>query len=992
MSIQLHIRLRTTLAAATLLCLLLFAAGARGQRFPFHNLSVDDGLVQSQATCLAQDKTGYLWIGTLGGLSRYDGRNFTNFTVKNGLQSNGVLALNAASDGTIWIGGITGISQYNGKTFRHYPRPQHASRATINTQQIQVIGDTTWWRVQGEVYYIANGKIKYWVVPGEPGYITAMLAEGSGLWAAKNGAIYHYTGGKWDTLRFMMPIDAPTDAAPPAVYRIWLGKDRQVMAATGTGLYQWDGQLMVPVYINHEPLPLITGAATDKAGALWLTSNNGMIRLAGNNAQYFNKQNGLSDNTFNDVLSDAEGNIWMASDGHGIYRYSGTQFTSLDETMGLPSAQVMAFAAYTQDSLILGTYDGGLFVFYDGNVHPMPFPAAQAPSINSLCFTAKGKLWIGTRGRGLWSYEKDLFRQYEAPYRGFPSNFINCVKEDQEGRLWIGFADGAMVFENDSFKTVIAKNVPVFSFLSIGADSTLIATESGLMLHHAGNTVPFVTGTVLDSSLVQCFTLQGKALWAGSNENGVIRYQMDTHTARVFNKNDGLKSDFIYNIVADNAGNIWVGTGFGIHRIEAGNGHDGKVTFYGKAQGITGMESNINAVLKQPDGSIWFGTTNGAVHYQPSTSVVSAAPTSIVMQAVKLPGEATIEAKYYDSSDNWYGVPYHLQLPFRKNNIAFTYQAITLNGAQQVQYRYLMEGLDAPWSDWSATNSVSYSALPPGKYTFRVQCKGADGASSPDLVYDFEIITPIQKTTWFRFAVLAACILLGIMLQYVVTSRKQRRETLLAKLRAEEQGKIRQRTAEDFHDEIGNRLTRINVLTNVLKNKVTLTPDTERILGQIEENVAQLYGGTRDILWSLKPSNDNLYEILHRIRDFGGELMQDTEVNFTFTGTDEKWKKHRLPMDMSRNLIMIFKEAMNNSLKYAQAKNITLEVTLKNRDTLQLILKDDGKGFDQQTVQKGNGLNNMKVRAERLNGRLYIDSHKDKGTIINLTFRIPLHK
>ncbi len=212
-----------------------------------------------------------------------------------------------------------------------------------------------------------------------------------------------------------------------------------------------------------------------------------------------------------------------------------------------------------------------------------------------------------------------------------------------------------------------------------------------------------------------------------------------------------------------------------------------------------------------------------------------------------------------------------------------------------------------------------------------------------------------------------------------MNSRKQRRLRLLAKLRAEEQGKIRLRTAEDFHDEIGNKLTRINVLTNVLKNKITMTPDTTRILGQIEDNTGQLYSGTRDILWSLKPSNDNLYEILHRIRDFGGELFQDTEVNFTFIGTDEKWRNHRLPMDMSRNLIMIFKEALNNCLKYSNAKNVSLEVSLKNRDVLQMILKDDGVGFDIQTIKKGNGINNMNIRAGRLNGKLYVDSRQDKG-------------
>ena len=601
-----------------------------------------------------------------------------------------------------------------------------------------------------------------------------------------------------------------------------------------------------------------------------------------------------------------------------------------------------------------------------------------------------GNLWIGTRN-GLYEYDHETFRQYTAPQHGFPSNAVYRLYEDPDNRLWIGFGDGLLVYANDSFKAVtFDKSLQPLSFLAIGNDSILMATEkNGLLLYHAGAISEFRTNTIADSSSVECFVMKDKELWMGSSDNGVIRYNMDNHSVLVINKASGLRSDFIYNIIDDNDGNIWVGTGYGIHKIVVKGTEAPQVIFYGKEQGVTGMESNINAVLKQSDGSIWFGTTNGALHYQPHSLVISPAPASIVMQTVKLAGESGIDPAYYDSADNWYGVPYHLRLPFKKNNITFTFQAITLSGAGQVLYRYRMEGIDAPWSEWSANNTVTYSALPPGKYTFYAQCTGTDGGVQPELAYSFEIITPFQKTWWFRVSVLFACILIGIMLQSAYNKRNQRRQKLMAKLRAEEQAKIRMRTAEDFHDEIGNKLTRINVLTNVLKSKVTPTPDVTRILGQIEENTSLLYGGTRDILWSLKPSNDNLYEILVRIHDFGGELFQDTQVHFNVTGIEEKWRNYRLPMDMSRNLIMIFKEALNNALKYSHATNITLEVSMKSRDVLNMVLKDDGSGFDAKGVKKGNGINNMHVRAARLNGRLYIDSTPGRGTIISLTFKVP---
>ncbi len=942
--------LHSTRCAVVILLCSLFTNNLHAQRYPFHNLSVDDGLMQSQATCIAQDKTGYLWVGTFGGLSRYDGRNFTNYTIRNGLLNNSVWAVAVDSQGYIWIGVQNGISRFDGKKFVHYTTQATAMRSMNYTQQIQIVHDTTWWRTSGEIYFITRGKIKYMVTPGPQGYTSAMLAEAGSLWIAKEGVIYHQQNGKVDTVRFSIP----QDQKQPSVLKIFRDKGGLVWLGTNTGLYKVQNGVPVSVLLNTDPsamVPVVRSITQDRTGALWLGTNNGVLRLAGNSTQYYNKHNGLSDNNFFDMFTDIEGNVWMASDGQGIYRFSGTQFTGIDESIGLPSAQVMAIAGNKRDSLFLGTYDAGLFVFKDGKVSPLSFPSNPVPVITSLCY-ANSKLWIGTRGRGLWSYSNEVFKQYEAPDRHFPSNNINHIYRDPDGRLWIGFANGLVMNDHDTFKTVDVKGLPVVSFLSIGADSILIATEGGLMLYNAGNVSDFRTNTALDSYSVQCFTLQGRDLWLGSSDNGVIRYNLSTRKAVFITKNNGLRSDFIYNIIADNEGSIWVGTGFGIHKIKMNLRDEPQISFYGKAQGITGMESNINAVFKLPDGGIWFGTTNGALHYQPNTEMVSTAPASIVMQSVKLTGENAIDSTYYDSTDYWYGIPYNLRLPAKKNNLSFTFQAITLSGAQQVLYRYHMDGLETPWSDWSATNSVSYSALPPGNYVFHVQCQGVDGKTNPELTYSFEIITPFQQTKWFRLSVLAACILLGIGFQYMVNLAKQRRLRLLAKLRSEEQSKIRLRTAEDFHDEIGNKLTRINVLASILKTKVILTPDNAKILAQIEENTNQLYGGTRDILWSLKPSNDNLHEILLHIRDFGTELFADTEVNFVFRGALEKMKSYRLPLDMSRNLLMIFKEAMNNTLKYSKAKTVTLEASMKTRGVLQIVLKDDGVGFDIQAAKK----------------------------------------
>ncbi|HRO43172.1 MAG TPA: two-component regulator propeller domain-containing protein [Flavipsychrobacter sp.] len=967
-----------------------FSTDIPAQRYPFHNVNIENGLIQSQSRDLAQDSMGHLWIATLGGLSRFDGKTFNNYTVRDGLLSNTIGAVEVDQQGMIWVGSMSGLSKFDGKTFKHFMLQSPEDPAGNSVSKIKIGHDGTAWCISGGKAFKVTGNRAFQIpIPNAETKISALLPEDNALWWARRGVLLRYANRKWDSIS----VHGNDPNNRPIITEIFRDSRKRLLFTTNAGLYFLDSASVVPVKIKGQPLDNIPGILSiteDKDRAIWLGLTSGVLRLTDTSFYLFKKQNGLSDNGFPALLTDMEGNVWMASDGQGIFRFSGAQFTVLDETSGLPSGQVMSIEADRYGRLYLGTYDAGLYVYENGAVFGLPLPIKGKPAIYALRFR-KGSLWLGTAGAGLWKYDGVMFHQFTTQNSNIPSNAITSLYVDEKERLWIGGISGASYMERDSFFQIPLTATAVQDFVSIGNDSILLATENGMKLFYNNNVYSFTTNKAPDSASLQCFTLVGKALWIGSSNNGLIYYNLESGRSFVINKSNGLHSDFVYNLIADNEGNIWAGTGYGIHKITMLGDEKPLIRFYGKGQGVTGMESNHSAALKMPDGSIWFGTTNGAIHYRPNAKAVLARPTSIVLQSIKVFGENINDTSYYDSLDVWYKVPIGLRLPFKKNTITFTFHAVSLSSEEQIKYRYRIEGIDAPWSDWSNTNTVTFSALPPGKFTLQVQCNtDGSGVAVEDLSYPFEIIAPFHKTGWFRLIILMACILLGISIQYVVNKRKQYRLKLVEQLRREEQAKVRQRTAEDFHDEVGNRLTRINVLTNVLKNKIgTLTPDSERIIHQIQDNTAQLYSGTRDILWSLKPSNDSLYEILHRIRDFGGELFQDTEIDFQFEGSDEKWRNYKLPLDVGRNLIMIFKEALNNCLKYSKATNVKLEASLRDNRTLQMILTDDGGGFDIHYVKKGHGIGNMNVRAGRIKGRLYIDSMKGKGTIITLTFRLP---
>jgi signal transduction histidine kinase/ligand-binding sensor domain-containing protein len=956
-------------------------AGSEAQRYPFFNIGIEQGLVQSQVFALVQDSAGHLWAGTYGGLSCYDGHSFRTFTMRDGLPSNTITSLCCNKTGDICIGTARGLSVYDGHVFRNYsfaspdnPKGNYVSRIALSS-------DGALWCIAGQMLYrVAAGKISHVPVPGRDKVMTLNIT-GDDIWTCPSltTCIYRCHRGNWDS------VALPCREALFA-FRLYEDNARRLLLFTGGGVFRYEQDrwnLLLERKTSKEPLPYSFAEAKD--GSYWIGTTSGAIRLSGEEKQFFSRKNGLSDLTVHDIICDHEGNIWLATNGEGIYRFSGAAFTAIDEHMGLSAPQVSGIAQAPDGTVYFGTYDGGLFHYANGSVKPVLFPGIPV-RISVSCLELRGHtLWIGTQGLGLLRYDvaSGAISQYKDARLG-PT--IIMMEQDTTG-VWIGDGKNVFLAAHDSLHELHIKTSSE-TFVLIGRDSILLSTPDGFLLYNKDTTRVFSTHSAADSGQVVCMSARGGVLWIGTSDDGLFGYQLHTGSTIHITRKDGLRSDFIYNVYASPDGSIWAGTGFGICHIRPLQPHP-LVTFYGRNAGLTGMESNRNALLALQDGSIWFGTTGGALLYHPQNALAVTKPVSLQLQNVALFGEPVRDTTWYKGTTPLYGIPTAMRLPWQKNNLSFSFSAISLTGDADVVYRYRLDGLAAPWSEWSTTNTVTFSALPPGRYELQVQCS-TDGVNPQQqmLRYPFEIITPFHKTTLFRLLVIIACIILGVGLQYLAARRKRRRRAQLDAVRREEQGKVRQRTAEDFHDEVGNRLTRINVLTNVLRSKVGASPDASRLIDQIQDNAGQLYSGTRDILWSLQPSNDNLYEVMNRIRDFGRDLFGDTDTDFEMQDIPQAWREYPLAMDASRNLIMIFKEALNNVLKYAGATRVTISCHMHD-GRLDIVLHDNGEGFDHDSAKRGQGITNMRTRAGRLGGTLEIDTGIKKGTNIILHLKIP---
>ncbi|AEE49352.1 ligand-binding sensor domain-containing protein [Haliscomenobacter hydrossis] len=965
--------------------------GLWAQKYNFVNLNVEHGLIQSQALALCQDQQGHLWIATMGGVSRYDGQHFTGFSMNDGLANNICLTILSDRKGRIWVGTQNGLSRYDGSRFRNYffsKKPQQNEVSSLAEDQRGRI----WCTVKGKVYCVDQGKIIKADLPKDHDFRQVFADHQGQIWACGPKApLYTLRKGQWQE------IELPTgDKEPHAPFRLYSDPDHNLWLLTRGGVYR----RKKGVYEKFNPpgfAEMVKGGvrrlAFDQNKNLWLGTQDGLYQVKPEGIRRFDQSNGFSQNVVTDMLIDREHQLWVSmAGGDGLFRYAGDTFEQYDESTGLPTSSVMSICRDSAQQIWVGTYGGGLARLGKNGFETVRLPHDQAGAqrINSIITDHSGRLWIGTEGLGLWRYQQGKFTQLLSAKDGLPQGVVLNVYEDRKQRIWVGTPAGIMRYDSGRFEQLKAYTFFSSCFLDIGQDSLLVGSTSGILLLQHDRNILRKQPDLLRKSTVICAARQGSKVWIGS-DNGLFLWDLNTNVFKHYSQKSGLPSNIVYNLSVSKSGIIYAGTGQGFAQLTFdSNTETYQIDNFSATAGIPNWESNQHATLIDRDGSVWFGTTKGLFRYHPHAPDAPVPPAEVILQSVKLFSKPLEVGQWNKGLSPGYHLPQQLRLPPRKNHLSFEFAAISLRDPQGMQYQYRIQGLDENWSILSNNHKVEYPNLPAGKFVFQARARNKNGRwSQKNLNYNFEIITPFYQTAWFRGGTVGFLVLLGIAIQSFRVRLRSRRKRQMALLRQEEQEKVRRRTAEDFHDELGNKLTRIALLTEILQNKLgPQQPDVKGIVSQIKENAVQLYGGARDIIWALNPSSDNLYEILTRIRDFGVDLFADTGIEFSCEGIQDVYRGVVVPIDYSRNLIMIFKEALNNCLKHSQAQSVTFEVMPNGFQSWRIILRDNGKGFSLNTIKKGHGIDNMQIRAKRIQADLDFAILPIGGTRLELRFSL----
>ena len=951
--------------------LLFIGLKVAAQSYNFTNYNLKDGLPQSQVMAFYQAKDRKLWLGTYGGVSNFDGKNFTSYSKAEGLNSNSVGSIVEDDNGQMYFGTEAGINTLKKGKIASIFKGEGVS-SLIKDKRGRI-----WGLSRERLFRIEDGKLVFYSIANKA--VTAINIDRSGsLYAAVyDEGIYKLESKNW-TL---------SQSLPPELERFPIRKilfDRQIankmyLLTQRGGIYILAAG-KISRFFKDKRINDYYAIAQDNRNQMWIGTEKGAYMMTKNGSVIsFNGDNGLSDNQVDAIFSDAENNIWLSCFSDGFYKYEGDAYIRYDKFKGQNFAfPVSGLAADKNENLWIGTYNKGMFKYNGNDIEKINFPAFKDKKIFFVYADKAKNIWISASGNGVWKYDGKKFDQVLPPDRLDNSSIV----EDQVGGIWINGPITSTYLKDGKLEKVSGFSGYSSCMYALTPDSVLLGTSTGITLIKNKKVDKFFQIGMLKDALVLNIIKHGDNLVFATLGDGIVTWNNKTKEVKRYAAVDGLNSNDIYSLAIDNENNLWAGTGRGINKL---NFNQATNSYSVEKGNPLIVECNQNAIINYRN-NILVGTITGLVQCKTTQSTQSRESPFIHIGQVNV-FHKTDRSKDL-SLDLIKGREKFHRLSYSQNHLSISFKAVFLTNPGSVLYRYKLVGVDNDFSKPVPNTEIEYSTIRPGSYTFQVYAI-ANGEQSNIEQFNFTVIPPFYDTIWFKAAAFLVIIFLIWFIFYLIFKTRERKKYQLERIKMNEQEKIRKQTAEDFHDDIGNKLTRINVLSEILDKKVAAeNTEQKELVRLIKENAGLLYTGTKDILWALDPQSDNLYEILIHIKNFGVDLFQNTGIDFKMEGVLQKHRKLHLSMEFNRNLTLIFKEMLNNVLKHSNATQVLMLIVESEDRTINILTTDDGDGFDLEIVEKGRGLKNIQTRCKRIKSMFQITSGKGKGTTTTISTKI----
>ncbi|GAB2523243.1 diguanylate cyclase [Lysobacter humi (ex Lee et al. 2017)] len=727
--------------------------------------SIQQGLPQISVLALAQDRTGYLWVGTQAGLARFDGVEFHVYTPESepGLPGTWIRALHLGRDGRLWVGTYKGLAVYDGRRFAGVAPASPARAAAPDITGIAEDTDGTIW-VTTMTGLMRVGRAGLEPVDGITQPLQAPLARADGLWLGGRGTVHHrLPTGRWERLTL------PADAAEAQVLRL-TSAHGATWAGTSMGLYRLQADGWVPVDVDpaaaRSPVELLY---QDRDGNLWAGGDFGLARLREGRVAEFVRADGPGGIPgLRSAFEDREGNLWLGSQWEGLTRLWSSWTRRYSSPEGLGDRIVWSVAAQPGDGRIWVGGNDGLSLFENGRFRQVvPGKALPHPHAYNL-LAERERLWIGTRG-GLRVLDAGSDSPRALPeLAALGGAQINALVLTRDAALWIGTPEGLFRFADgrlERFGEDDGLGDPRVRYLREDTDGTLlVGTQNGLYTQRAGR-FERERGTGLPDAIdvTAIHRLADGRLVVGTLAENT--YLHDGRRWRELGAEQGVPRNAPF-FLAEHAGHLWIAGIRGIARVPLadlrafGSGRlakvRGEMLLNERGDRMSGQQGYCCNGAGTAKGmllgsTLWLPTRDGIVAMDTRTLRRNGVPPGAAIERVQT-GRSWREAFTLD------GEP----LPGDARDATFEYTVLTFQDPKSAHLQYRLRGYDRDWVDGeSANRRARYTNLPPGDYVFEVRGTNNAGVwTRAPAALRFSVAPRFHETPWFVLLCIAA---LGIV-------------------------------------------------------------------------------------------------------------------------------------------------------------------------------------------------------------------------------------
>lgn len=767
------------------------------QQYNFFQYSVSEGLAQSQVYAMEQDSKGYLWLGTQGGgISRFDGKSFENFSTKDGLPSNTIHSIYEDRRQQLWLGTKRGLSRYDGQDFHDV---KWNGEPLVRVEDFLQINDSTLWMGSKdgimEYSYTKDSLYQKLLTKKLDRNIVHRFFKGKyGIWIGTTMGAWHYSHsgelthfdeknglGGYEALDFEMGEDG----------LIWVAVHKK-------GITFIDEKTMKIVEKEDVPdIDEIWCIEKDSEGNMWMGREEKGAYLFETQDSVWTRittKEGLPNNNIISIIQDDWGNIWLATSGGGIVKYLGQFFVHYDESEGVHGDRIYAIHQTKDDKIWFSASTNGLAYKDSTGFHPSEIDSGFLNvKSKAILEDSKGRIWAGTIGKGLVVLDTSGVDTVNIE-DGLRGKEIISMAEDAIGDIWVATNyEGifrirdldTLGFSIVNFTRKQGLRSNRITSVKLGPDKNIwFATRFGGIGYFQDGMVKQVFGR--ENGLTYDISIRSFAfdklgnIWVGTGGDGILKAELtkDSIQFKPIQLREELHSYNIYLLIFDQEGNLWAGNEQGVDKLSINEtGVVTQVQFYGKNKGFLGIETCQNSVVCDKEGNLWFGTMNGLTQHIPSKKQVRISPPLIHFREVSLFYQPLRETVYADYANPLGGIKEGLRLPYRKNSINFEFKAINISNPDDVKYRWKLIGAEEDWSPFSKKESVDYSNLPPGEYTFEVQALSGKDLFSKSIRSSFEIKKPVWQLLWFQVLIASLVLLLiGFILWYWQENIKRKEE------------------------------------------------------------------------------------------------------------------------------------------------------------------------------------------------------------------------